>query len=869
MARWTAEEEDAAAAPFEPPRRPGPDNLAYIIYTSGSTGTPRGVAVEHRSLVNVLDGHREMCGFEESDVWSQFAASGFDMAVYEQLQPLLTGATSIVCPDEVRVDGREFVDFVNRNGVTVMVTSPAYLQSLGQPELPAVRWILTGGEAAHMPDVQHYAQTKNYLNGYGPTETVVIATSHVAEGSETGSRLPIGRPLANTRIYVLDRYGGLAPVGVPGEVFIAGTGLARGYWGDPELTAEKFVTVPSLGEQRLYRTGDRARWLPDGTLDFLGRLNQQIKLRGYRIELGEIETVLARHPAVSHAAVVAREQSLVAFVVSDADPAELRAHLAERLPGYMVPGLVKPLERIPRTEHDKVDRRALMRLLAEDDPAGSGAGASGSGQSRDPEQDRERPRGSESTAPLTTPTEQRVASVWQDVLGGRVTGADADFFALGGHSLLVVAMLEQVEERFAARVGVRDFLAAPTVRGLSALIDEGPDSGAESGSVPAAETELEPLSFTAPRWPARTPRTVLLTGATGFVGAFLLRELLRVTDAQVLCLVRAPSTDAARERLREVTERHRLGIDPYDPRVVPVPGDLASPGLGLDPALRATLAGTVELIVHNGAYVHHLSPYSRLKAANVEGTRELLRLAAEGCPTRFHHVSSLSVFTEAEGRVIREDTPADGETHTPGRGYSASKWVAERLVTRALESGMHGRVLRLGRVSGDSERGVASVDDMFYRLLLSCAALGCFPEDGALRTSLLPVDVTAEAIVALALDEDTEGDVHHLHHPQDVGLLEFMAEFDELYGTRTAAVPLTEWLERVRAADEAGRTLPVQPYRRSLEELAATDTGTPSVQFNNDATGAVLSGLDVSIPPVDAALIRRYWRHLETEGHLK
>lgn len=884
------------SAPFEPPRRPGPDDLAYIIYTSGSTGTPRGVAVEHRSLVSLLDGHRELCGFQESDVWSQFAASGFDMAVYEQLMPLLTGATSIVCPDEVRLDGREFIDFVNRHRITVMVTAPAFLQSLGQPELPSVRWILTGGEAAHMPDVKHYAPAKNYLNGYGPTETVVIATSHIADGTETGPRLPIGRPLANTRIYVLDHYGLPAPVGVPGEVYIAGTGLARGYWGDPELTAEKFVTVPSLGEKRLYRTGDRARWLPDGTLDFLGRLNQQIKLRGYRIELGEIETVLAGHPAVSHAAVVAHQQSLVAFVVSDADPARLRAYLAERLPGYMVPGLVRSLERIPRTAHDKVDRRALTRLLDDGARTAPGGGASperahghghrrgaqdhGRDRDRDPDPDpgRRQPQGQDRAAAPATATEQDVAALWKDVLGEQEAGADADFFALGGHSLLVVSMLEQVEARFAVRIGVRDFLAAPTVRGLAALIDDGPGSrtgtgtGAGAGTdgkpVPASEAVLEPASFPAPRWPASSPRTVLLTGATGFVGAFLLRELLRVTRAQVLCLVRAPSAEAARDRLCDAAERYRLGIDPHDPRVVPVPGDLGAPGLGLDPALRATLAGTVEAIVHNGAHVHHLSPYSRLRAANVEGTRELLALASEGCPSRFHHVSSLSVFTEAEGRVVREDTPTQDEAHTPGRGYSASKWVAERLVTQALERGLHGRVFRLGRVSGDSEQGVASVDDMFYRLLLSCVALRCFPADDALRTSLLPVDVTARAMVALALDGSGGQAVHHVHHHQHTGLAEFMAAFDELYGTRTPAVPLAEWLDRARAADDAGRQLAVQPYRRSLEELAVTDTGRPPVTYANEATRAVLSGLDVPIPPVDAALIRRYWRYLEAEGHL-
>ena len=823
----------------DPPRPPAPDDLAYIIYTSGSTGRPKGVAVEHHAVLNMLYSHLRLGWFTESDVWSQFAAAGFDMAIYEQFMPLLTGGTSVICPEELKLDGRLFVDFINRNRVTVMVVAPTFLRSLDQPELPTVRYVLTGGEAAHMTDVRHYAQTKTYVNGYGPTETVIVATTYVADGSEAGSRLPIGKPLPNSTVYVLDDHGRLAPVGVPGEVYVGGPALARGYWDDPELTREKFAPVPVLGEERVYRSGDRARWLPDGNLDFLGRLNDQVKLRGYRVELGEVETALARHPAVAQAAVLEYQQTLVAFVVGAASPAELREYLGERLPGFMVPGAFVRVDQMPVTEHSKIDRGALARLAARAHSAGSAA---------------EAPR---------TPTEERMAALWGDVLDVREPGVDTDFFALGGYSLLIVRLLDRVEAEFGARIGVRELLAAPTVRGLAARLD-GTSGSSALEVVDEAEARLDPgLRFPAVTAPAGERGAVLLTGATGFVGAFLLRELLRRTDAKIRCLVRAPSPDAARKRLQEVADTYRLGLDPDDARVVAVPGDLGEPGLGLDPALRGSLAESTDMIVHAGAHVHHLSSYARLKRPNVDGTHELVRLAAEGRPKRLHHVSSLSVFTGADDPAITEDSGTAHERHSPGRGYSASKWVADRMIGHAAERGAACRIYRLGRISGATDTGVASLDDMFYRLLISCAALHCYPDDPALDTNLLPVDVAAQALVALALGGD-ERVVYHLHHRDGTALADFMAVFDRLRGGECEPVPLGEWVDRVRRFGH----LPIQPYLPALAELAAAGAGQPAIEYSNEVTRSRLARLGVTIPDINTALIERYWHFLAEAGSL-
>jgi nonribosomal peptide synthetase DhbF len=830
-----------------PPRRPTPANLAYIIYTSGSTGRPRGVAVEHRSVVNALHSHLDLCSFDESDVWSQFAAAGFDMALYEQLMPLLTGARSVICPEEVKLDGRLFVDFVNRHGVTVLVSAPTFLRSLGQPDLPAVRYLLTGGEAAHLPDVRHYARTMKYLNCYGPTETTICVTTYVGDGAETGTRLPVGRPLANAKLYILDERQRPVPVGVPGEVYIGGIGLARGYWNDPDLTRERFVPVPSVGAERLYRTGDRARWLPDGTVDFLGRLNNQVKLRGYRVELEEIETVLTGHPAVEQAIALMHEEALVAFVLSSAggpvDPAELRDHLRERLPGFMVPGVILPVDQMPMTEHAKIDRRALARLAA-----------TGAGRDRAVPEPR-------------TATEKRVAGLWRAVLDATEVGPGDDFFALGGHSLLIVRLLDRIEAEFGVGIGVREFLTDPTVGGVSALIDGMATRALDT--VDEADSHLDPALRFPPAWAPWTgsPRAVLLTGATGFVGAFLLRELLRRTDAYVHCLVRAPSAAAGRRRIAEAAAAYRIDIEPDDPRVVACAGDLGAPGLAIGPAVRARLAGEVDMIVHAGAHVHHLSSYTRLKPANVDGTHALLRLAAEGIPKRFHYVSTLSVFADEIDRVVTEETPTARERHSTGMGYSASKWVADRMVAHAAARGGACHIYRIGRVSGETAGGAANVDDMFYRLLMSCAALRAFPDDAGLRTNLLPVDVVARAIVELALNNG-ERLVHHLHHSDGVALADFRRGFDRLFGARgaeSAAVPLAEWVARAR---NSTREVPILPYLPALADAKDGHLEHHLTTYQNAATRDELARLGVPIPAIDTAMIERYWRYLEKGGFL-
>ncbi|MEM8963177.1 MAG: amino acid adenylation domain-containing protein, partial [Acidobacteriota bacterium] len=441
-------------APAVPTRS---DGLAYVIYTSGSTGKPKGVAIQHQALVNFLVTMADAPGLGVDDVLVALTTLSFDISGLELFLPLITGAQVVVANRETASDGARLGALLTTSGATVVQATPATWRLLldsGWRPAPGLK-VLCGGEALprELAD-QLLAAGVELWNVYGPTETTIWSTCHRVEA---GAGIPsIGRPIANTTIYTLDRHLEPTPIGVPGALMIGGDGLARGYYGRPALTAERFVPDPFAATPgaRLYHTGDLARWRGDGTLDFLGRSDFQVKVRGFRIELGEIETVLDRHPAIARAVVNAvgsgADTALAAYLIVEADdglPAtsDLRRHLKESLPDYMVPAHYVELDAFPLTPNGKVDRRAL------------------------PEPSREAALAAY-VAPRT-PTEVAVANAIATVLGVEKVGVHDDFFALGGHSLLATRFLARLRAELDVDLPLRQVFATPDVAGLALAVE--------------------------------------------------------------------------------------------------------------------------------------------------------------------------------------------------------------------------------------------------------------------------------------------------------------------------------------------------------------------------------------------------------------
>ena len=477
-------------------RRPRPEHLAYVIFTSGSTGLPKGAMVEHRGMLNHLFAKVRDLELSDEDVVVQNASQCFDISVWQFLVALLHGGTTHVLDDEIAHDPKRLIDAAARDRVSVLEVVPSMLRAvlddvetrIQKPDLTSLRWLVATGEALPpdlcarwfdaFPDVP-------LLNAYGPTECSDDVTHFPMTRAPSERSTPIGFPLQNTALYVMGPSAELCPVGVPGELWVGGDGVGRGYVQDPSRTADVFVPDPfsSSPGARLYRTGDLVRRRPDGAIEFLGRIDHQVKVRGFRIELGEIELALRAHPDVSDAAVLAREDNvgdkrLVAYFVPSASTHATNGALEERitsslrgtLPDYMIPSAFVALDALPLNPNGKLDRKAL------------------------PAPDLTEARGAY-VAP-ETPLEERVASICADVLGlSRLSVVD-DFFALGGHSLLVTRVVSKLRSTLNVEFSMRTFFEAPTARGIARAIGGGANGTAGAPRLVAVpRTQAPPLSF--------------------------------------------------------------------------------------------------------------------------------------------------------------------------------------------------------------------------------------------------------------------------------------------------------------------------------------------------------------------------------------
>ncbi|MBV8847802.1 MAG: amino acid adenylation domain-containing protein, partial [Bryobacterales bacterium] len=475
-----------------------PENLVYVIYTSGSTGIPKGVAVRHRNLVNytwfitrLLNLSQDAEGFHFATV-STLSADLGNTSIYSSL---LSGGCLHVIPFEVSTDSKQFLEYVDRHSLDVLKIVPSHLAALldaeNCKELLPRRYLITGGESLSLDLVEKIRALQpdcEVINHYGPTETTVGSlTFRLAEGYGKTSRtssVPIGRPIANTRIYILDPRREPVPVGVTGELFIAGAGVAAGYFNQPESTAERFCpeVFRNDPDAKMYRTGDLARYLPDGNVEFLGRSDDQVKIRGFRIELGEVERALARHHAVSQATVIAPSDEsgnrrLIGYVAArrDQQPAAdvLRDWLREQLPDYMIPSVIVILPQLPLTSNGKIDRRKLP------DPEQAIAGAK------------------KSTAPRNE-TETVIERIWAEVLRVNSVGVEDNFFAIGGHSLLATQVMSRICRAFNVMVPLRHLFESPTIAALAEVVEQMQSQTQGVGAppiTPAPRDQPLPLSF--------------------------------------------------------------------------------------------------------------------------------------------------------------------------------------------------------------------------------------------------------------------------------------------------------------------------------------------------------------------------------------
>ncbi|MER7044868.1 non-ribosomal peptide synthetase [Streptomyces jumonjinensis] len=882
----------SAGPPAGPPAAAVPvgrEDPAYMVYTSGSTGRPKGVPMPHRALAVLTDWQvrRSALLGHGTHRTAQFAPLSFDVAFQELFTTWACGGTLVLVPEPVRRDPARLLALIADRRIERLFLPYVALQQIAEyaavdgarRRLPALREVVSAGEQLYItPAIRRFFtehSTAVLDNQYGPSETHVVTA-----GRLTGppvrwpDRAPVGRPVPGASIHILDDRLTPVPPGAVGEICIGGESVAPGYHGRPDLTRRKFVPDPFVpgpfvpgpfapGPARLYRSGDMGRFLPDGTIEFHGRRDEQVKIRGYRVELGEIESAVKAVPGVADAVVTAdapqphRSRLLAHYIPAGPaapDAGQLRRALRELLPGPLIPALITAVPGFPLTPSGKVDRAALSAPDAPDAPE-------------------------EGPAHARTASEHRMAELWREVLGVRRVGVDDDFFSLGGDSLLVVRLLLRVYEEWGVRLSLGCFFAAPTVSRMAALAED-------AGHRPAApdllgDTEPHPSIVAAPfagrsaglssslssdRSSGRGEQ-LLLTGATGFLGVFLLHELLRTTDATVHCLVRACDTATGTKRLRAALDAYGLNDESFPERIRAVPGDLAQEGLGLPAPVFDGLARRVDAVYHSGAAVHLAYSYEQLRMSNVRGTAEVLRLAALHRTVPLHHISTVGVHscgTAPAGPIRPEDPlpPADRLRN----GYAQSKWAAEVLLERARERGLPVSVYRPSRICGASDSGLCQTSDYFWLLLRGCVEAGLAPVDLAESFDLVPVDYVSRAVVALSRTPGTASRTFHLSADRRIPLARAV-DWLRALGYGIDDVPLADWRRAVEGdpANTAFPLLSLLPSGAAGDTTARSGGGTA---FDATSTREALRGSGIDCPEVDGRLFALYVESYVRTGFL-
>ncbi|KAF2736445.1 putative NRPS-like enzyme [Polyplosphaeria fusca] len=869
------------------------DRLSFVCYSSGTTGKPKGIAIAHRPAVLSYE-----LRFHVSDVGPGDRVACNVFFVWEIIRPLLRGATVVAVPDDASYDPHMLVSLLSSKKITETLMTPTLLAAVLarhqdlKNRLPHLRTLWLNGEVVTTDLARRTIKAlpqARILNCYSACETHEVACGDIEEMlkelDSDALHCPVGPPLDPKRIYILDEGGNRVEPGVKGELVVGGPLLARGYLNLPESTAKAFITNPfdSSTGSRMYRTGDRARLLPSGLLQITGRVGAMIKLRGYSVVPGKVENAIVAHLGVRNCAVVAYgeglERQLVAYVVRDKDAMadrplveidttgrspKARKALSAYLAQYMIPALWVEMDELPTHEvSGKVDLKNLPSPKASRPTSPHGKGQSFKQESI---------------------SIDSVAEIWEMTLNvsRSAISPESNFFDLGGHSLSLADLSARLSSHFGFRIPVARLADPPTLNGHletvravrdghTTAIQEDLPAVLRSDSV--LEKDITPSG--AKICALKDAHTVLLTGVTGFLGAFLLSDLLENTSAHIICLVRFsdPSQDdqpAAIARIRRNLLDMGLWYDTIMERVEILPGNLSRKRFGLSPDAFAEISSRLEgqVIIHAAATVNLVYPYAALRGANVGGTREILRLACRSGAT-LQHVSTNGVLPPRHSRVgWPEDAILDVDD-VPTKladGYGQTKWVAEQLVLEAGRRGLPVRIHRAGTISGHSASGAANAWDLLSALYVESIHLGYFPDVIGWRAEMTPVDFVSRAIVHLGNQTEADQIIFHLGDPDPVDTRQV---FDDLSKLGYPAKPLgfddwvSLWREK-RASVKGGEGAFTLDILRS---------GMPSVDFlrdivvlDNTKTRPFREG--VERPKVDPVLLETYTRHWFARGWL-
>ncbi len=847
------------------------ESYCYCIYTSGSTGNPKGTLLHHRGIVNLVTNPDIYKDLSKCKIFGFLTTITFDVATQEILTALLNGFTGCLMPERSKSSVEEISDGIVKNEIDIIYGTPSYFDMLmsttenAKKILSRLKVMVLAGEKFYLNNIVKGLRNTYetiFENQYGPVELHVIAASTTVEDDDFAN---IGRPIANNAAYIVDKYSHILPIGVTGELCIAGDGVGAGYLNRPELTAEKFIDNP-FGGGKLYKTGDLAYWREDGNLVFVGRNDFQVKIRGLRIELGEIESAICSVDGISQAVVVVRKdesgrQLICAFYTekSAVDVSEIKRNILEKLPKYMLPHIFSRLDEMPLTSSGKINRKALPEVDLS--PISSVA-------------DYVKPR---------TKLQKELARLMEQVLDYAPIGLKEDFFDCSGDSLKAIEFVSKAHGE-GIYFNMQAIFDHPTTEGLCEYIENGDkveDSYVENDFRGLHEIISNNVVSDTYAVCKMELGNVFLTGATGYLGIHILAEFLESENGKIYCLVRGKDREDGKDRLRKLLDFYFDGkyVSMFDSRIIVINGDLISDDFGLEKMQYDSIADDVHTIIHAAASVKHYGSYKYFYDINVEGTRRVVCFTRQA-NANLIHVSTLSVsgnslgdnfdtYRSVDEKLFGENSLFIGQELD--NVYIRSKFEAEKMVIEAMAGGLHANICRMGNLTNrysDCKFQYNYESNAFVQRVKALLELGAFPDYLlSLYAEFTPVDDAARAVMTIAKHFNMNYNVFHVNNHKVVYFDKLLKYFENI-GIGMEVVGDKDFSRRLRnMVEQSGREYIFETFINDMTEEEHLNYDS-NIRILNDFTVDYLMALGFEWSDVGMDYVKKYIDYFKKIGYI-
>lgn len=830
---------------------------AYVMYTSGTTAAPKGVIINQSSVVNLVK-NNSYINIQPNDTFIQLSNIAFDASTFEVWGALLNGAT-LVCPIAYSMlDITQLSASLDLNKVSILwLTKSVY--DLYIKHSPAIfsklSYLIIGGEKLNketlnvllrLPKKQ---QPKHILNGYGPTETTTFSTTYeFLEPIKKEETVPIGKPIDNTGVIILNSQQNICPPGIPGVLYICGHGIAEKYLSNRESENEKFITLKSINNKnhKYFKTDDITYWNRQGNIIYLSRNDSQIKIRGFRVNLDSIKEIILQHKdvdsAIVHSNIANNIIDIVAYIKktknSSATEESIINFLKSHLPIYAIPSRLYIVDTIPLNANGKIDYNYLGQYC---------------------EAKEERPDEPKNL----TETQQKLLKIWKSILPNPNynTQITNNFFDSGGDSLLTADLLLKIRKLYKIDISIKSFLENPTILGLESLINS-PEKSKPIREHFSETTLPKSISLLKnPDFLYCKSKSILLTGASGFLGSYILSELVKIPHIKIYCLLR--HKNSCIQNLTLSLNNYKLS-DIIEEKVEIVTGDLSTPNLGLAEKQYNMLCKTIDIIIHAAANIHHIYDYDQLKSTNVEGTLELLKIAGSRKPKLFNLISTVSAIADKNGAgFYSEQFPHAIPTSLDiPDGYSQTKWSSEKLLTEAHQNyGLPINIIRYSWLTGDQKNGIINGNlNHMFSLLKGCIQLGYAPSI-KMSFNCTPVDFAASSLVALLFQENIKNTVINSINPAEISFSKLIDWLNE-YGYHIEIIPLSEWRNLLCDIDSSNALFRLLPLYLGDKHLDRIDSHHIDKKVACNNLKFHLSRIGKIYPKITKSLMFKYFDHL-------